>query len=117
MIEAFTEPLNDADSGTQQPPQRAQHTDNEASSAENAAEQDAGMADEEDDRTVWQRLRGVKRGGGAKSGNGRAGQNGADRGGRLSARRILERSTSKNGGSGGTDPFAEMLGLGSSECS
>lgn len=113
VIEAFTEPIQDPDSSAQQPPQHEQPTNNEISSAHDAAEQDAEK--EVDDRTVWQRLRGMKRGGGAKTGDGRAGQNGVDRGGRLSARRILERSTSKKGGTGGTDPFAEMLGLGSGE--
>ena len=113
VIEAFTEPIQDPDSSAQQPPQHKQPTKNEKFSAHDAAEQDAEK--EVDDRTMWQRLRGVKRGGGAKTGNGRAGQNGVDRGGRLSARRILERSTSKKGGTGGTDAFAEMLGLGSGE--
>ena len=116
VIEAYTEPLQGADSGAQQPQQQEQHSEDSRARAlpESAEGQDNAAAD---DRSVWQRLRGIRRGGqGAKSGEGGRSQNGrgADCGGRLSAGRILERSSSKkNGGTGGADPFAEMLGLGS----
>ncbi|CAL8463821.1 g3355 [Coccomyxa elongata] len=111
VIEAHTEPLQGADSAEQQP--LPQEEGSAGTSPEAAGGRDKVAAD---DRSVWQRLRGIRRGAhGAKAGEGGVSQNGrwADSGGRLSAGRILERSTSKNGGTGGADPFAEMLGLGS----
>lgn len=117
VIEAYTEPLYGADSAAQQSTQQEQHSE-DSSTRTSPASAEGRDKEAADDRSVWQRLRGIRRGAqGAKPGEGGASQNGrgADRGGRLSAGRILERSTSKNGVTGGADPFAEMLGLGSGD--
>ncbi|BDA48940.1 hypothetical protein COCOBI_13-0500 [Coccomyxa sp. Obi] len=115
VIEAYTEPLQGADSTAQQPSQQEQRSEERSAgtSPDSGEGRDKAAAD---DRSVWQRLRGIRRGAqGAKPGEEGASQNGRgpDRGERLSAGRILERSTSKGGGTPGGDPFAEMLGLGS----
>ncbi len=113
VIEAHTEPLQGADSAEQQPLQQEEGSAGTPPEAAEGRDQVAA-----DDRSVWQRLRGIRRGAqGAKPGEGGVNQNGrgADSGGRLSAGRILERSTSRNGGTGGADPFAKMLGLGSGD--
>lgn len=118
VIEAFTEPVRNplADS-VQQAALREQPKAQPGAAAEPGEEEGGEGTPAADQRSMWQRLRGVKLSRGAN--RGAEGPNGQRSGqdGRLSAARILERSTSRNGGTGGPDAFGELLGLGSGHLS